>query len=132
MVDPKNELTCAGLYGPISISTNNTASGGVDLKGYEGSVLVRVALGVKTAGDNDGAVTITLQSAANNVAGEATTLSVGNIATTNNTAARGSLSVDTRAAYRYLFARVVLAGTNSPAYPVSIEVIGTKQVQPVQ
>jgi hypothetical protein len=39
---------------------------------------------------------------------------------------------DKRAEYRYMFARVVLTGTNSPAYPVSIDTVGMTQVQPVQ
>ena len=130
MLDPKNELTFATLAAPLSRATNNAASDGFDLKGYVGAVAVRVLLGVKTVGDNDGAITVTLQSAANNTAAEATNLAVGNVATTNNTAASGTLSVDTRVASRYLFARIVLAGTNSPAYPVAAEVVGRKQVQP--
>lgn len=129
MLDPKNNLTFATLRAPIASATNNQASSGLDIRDYEGALAVRVAIGVKTAGDNDGAITVTLQSAANNTASEATNLSVGNVATTNNTAASGTLQVDTRAAYRYLFARIVIAGTNSPSYPVAIEVVGRKQVQ---
>ncbi len=132
LIDPKNELTFTTLGAPLSRATNNAVTAGMDISGYEGKLAVRVSLGVKTTGDNDGAVTVTLQSAANNTASEATTLSVGNVATTNNTAASGTLSVDPRASYKFLFARIVLAGTNSPAYPVAVEVIGNKQVQPVQ
>jgi hypothetical protein len=129
-MDPKNEHTFTTIAAPISRATNNAATAGFDTLGYEGSIAVRVALGVKTVGDNDGAVTVTLQHAANNTASEATTISAaGNVATTNNTAASGTLTVDSRACLRYLFARIVLAGTNSPAYPVAIEAVGTKQVQ---
>lgn len=129
MSDPKNDLTFATLRTAAAHATNNAATAGLDIRDYVGNIAVRVNIGVKTAGDNDGAITITLQSAANNTAAEATNLSVGNVATTNNTAISGTLSVDTRAAYRYLFARVVIAGTNSPSYPVAIETVGLKQVQ---
>lgn len=129
ITDPKNALTWTSLLASKSHATNNVASGGMDLKGYKGNIAVRVNLGVKTAGDNDGAVTVILQSAANNTAAEATNLSVANVATTNNTAASGTVLVDPDAAFRYLFARVVLAGTNSPAYPIAIEAVGTKQTQ---
>lgn len=121
--------TFATLAAPLSRATNNAATSGLDIKDYVGKIAVRVSLGVKTVGDNDGAVTVLLQSAANNTAGEATNIGTLNLATTNNTAASGTLIVDTRAAQRYLFARVVLAGTNSPAYPVAVEVVGTKQSQ---
>jgi len=129
ITDPANQLTHATIRAPISSATNNAASAGFDTRDYVGKIAVRVELGVKTAGDNDGAITVTLQSAANNTASEATTLSVGNVATTNNTPLGGTLSVDTRTCSRYLFARIVIAGTNSPAYPVSISAIGQKQVQ---
>jgi hypothetical protein len=129
MHDPKNAMTFATLLAAKSQATNNTASAGLDLQQYQDSLAVRVNLGVKTAGDNDGAVTVTLQHAANNTAAEATDLAVGNVATTNNTTASGTLQVDTRVALRYIFARIVLAGTNSPAYPVAVEVVGTKKHQ---
>jgi hypothetical protein len=132
MFDPANELTFATLGAPLSRATNNAATSGLDIRQYEGVLAVRVAIGVKTVGDNDGAITVKLQAAANNTAAEATDITAaGNVATTNNTAASGTLSVDTRAAaaYRYLFARIIIAGTNSPAYPVAIEVVGRKQVQ---
>lgn len=136
--EPANELTFGTLLSPISSATNNAASGGFDLRGYVDPVAVRVSLGVKTAGDNDGAITVILQSAANNTASEATNLAVGtgligsttNVATTNNTAAAGTLSVDPRACFRYIFARRIISGTNSPAYPVSATVVGKKQIQP--
>ncbi len=131
--DLKNALTYTTLGAPLSRATNNVATAGFDTQQYQGVIAVRVAIGVKTAGDNDGAITITLQAAANNTAAEATTLTApGNVATTNNTAASGTLAVDTRTlggTYRYLFARIVIAGTNSPAYPVAIEAVGRKQNQ---
>jgi hypothetical protein len=128
-LDPKNELTFSNLLLAASRATNNVAGGGVDLKEYEGSCAVLVNIGTKTVGDNDGAVTVKLQHAANNTASEATDITGANVATTNNTTAHGLISVDPRASLRYLFARIILAGTNSPAYPVAASLIGRKQVQ---
>lgn len=127
--DPKNTQTTTSLLASKSHATNNVASGGMDLKGYVSQIAVRVNLGVKTAGDNDGAVTVIVQSAANNTASEATNISTLNVATTNNTALSGEVLVDPAACFRYLFVRVILAGTNSPAYPVSVEARGVKQTQ---
>lgn len=138
IIDPKKALTFSSLFVAKAQATNNTASVGLDCRGYEGKLAVRVNIGVKTVGDNDGAVTVILQYSADNTAANTTNLSTttglgdstANVATTNNTAASGTLSVDTRSlGARYLFARVILAGTNSPSYPVAVEVIGTKQVQ---
>ncbi len=131
-IDLKNSLTYAGLAGPISVATNNTNFGVVDTSNYIGQLAVRVRIGVKTVGDNDGSVSVLIQSSATNNASNATNLAVGTFATntTNNTAASATIAYDTRAEYRYMFARVVLAGTNSPAYPISIDVIGQKQNQP--
>ncbi len=128
--DPKGSLTFASLRTAAAAATNNNATAGLDIRDYTGNLAVRVNIGVKTAGDNDGAITVKLQSAANNTAAEATDISAaGNVATTNNTAASGTLTVDTRAVQRYLFARIIIAGTNSPSYPLAVEVVGTKQVQ---
>lgn len=138
--DIANECTFTSMFVAKSQATNNTASVGVDTRGYIGRLAVRVNLGIKTAGDNDGAVTVILQASADNTAANATNLgtsngliTTANVATTNNTAASGTLSVEPRAfgsGLRYLFARVILAGTNSPAYPVAAELVGVKQVRP--
>jgi hypothetical protein len=129
-IDLKNNLTWTSMLASKSQATNNTASGGLDLQAYEGTLAVRVNLGVKTAGDNDGAVTVVLQDSATNSAAAATNVSGATVATTNNTAASGTILVDPRARLRYLFARIILSGTNSPAYPISCEATGIKQVQP--
>lgn len=128
--DPANELTFSTIRAPISSATNNAASNGFDIRGYTGKIAVRVQIGVKTAGDNDGAITVKIQHAANNTAAEAVDLAVGNVATTNNTTASGTLSVPVRGTNRYIFARIIIAGTNSPAYPVAIDSVGVKKVQP--
>ncbi len=127
--DLKSRTTATQLYASKSIATNNTATTGMDIRGYE-SLTVFVNIGVKTVGDNDGAATVFLQSAANNTASEATNITGGtNVATTNNTAAIGSILVDPRACFRYIFGRIVLAGTNTPTYPITMDAIGVKQTQ---
>jgi hypothetical protein len=129
-IDLKNNLTWTSMLASKSQATNNTASAGLDLQAYEGTLAVRVNLGVKTVGDNDGAVTVVLQDSATNAASAATNVSGATVATTNNTAASGTILVDPRARLRYLFARIILSGTNTPTYPISVEATGIKQVQP--
>ena len=128
--DPAGAHTFTTVLAAKSHATNNIGSTGVDIRQYVGRIAVRVNIGVKTAGDNDGAVTVTVKAAANNTLSEATAISGTNtVATTNNTAASGTITFDRRAEYRYLFALVTLSGTNSPAYPVAVEAVGTLQVQ---
>jgi hypothetical protein len=129
-LDPKNRLTATNLILNASRATNNTAGLGVDLKGYTtGPVAVVVDFGTKTAGDNDGTVTVQLQSATTNSAAAATNVSGASTNTSNNATATNMIQLDPRAVSRYLFGRIILTGTNSPAYPVSAVVIGEKQVQ---
>ncbi len=131
-LDPKNRLTATNLILNASRATNNTAGLGVDLKGYTtGPIAVLVDIGTKTAGDNDGSVTVQLQSATTNSAAAATNVSSASVTTTNNTTSTSMIQLDPRAVSRYLFGRIIIAGTNSPAYPVSAVVIGEKQVQSV-
>ncbi len=129
--DPKNNLTFTTLLVPLSRATNNAVSTGHDLKGYEGPVAVRVNIGVQTAGDNAMTFTVLLQSAANNTASEATNISGASYATTGNNAASYSstIQVDPRSCFRYLFGRITITAGNSPAAPISADVIGVKQVQ---
>ncbi len=127
--DPKNQLTYTSFITSAAYSTNNAASTGVDMKGYEGTAAVVVNLGVKTVGDNDGAVTVKLQASATNSAAAATDVSTTNVATTNNTAAAGVIQFDPRANFRYLFTRQVITGTNTPTYPIAATLIGVKKKQ---
>jgi hypothetical protein len=131
-LDPKNRLTATNLILNAARATNNTAGLGVDLKGYTtGPIAVLVDIGTKTGGDNDGSVTVQLQSATTNSAAAATNVSGASVTTTNNTTATSMIQLDPRAVSRYLFGRIILAGTNAVSYPVSAVVIGEKQVQSV-
>lgn len=128
-LDPKNQLTVAAVI-PAKSQTNNTGNGGVDLKDYIGRVAVRVDIGVKSTGDSDGAIAVRVTTSATNNISNATNYGSSTVSTTNNTSAVGEISVDTRDALRYLFAVPAITGTNSPAYPLSVTLAGTKQVQP--
>lgn len=127
--DPKNELTFTALIAPKS-QTNNTGNGGLDLKDYQGLVAVDINIGVKTAGDADGAIAVRLTTSNTNNISNAVNYGSSVVNTTNNTAAQGQISVDPRAANRYLFAVPAITGTNSPAYPLSAVAVGQKRVQP--
>jgi hypothetical protein len=127
--DLKNALTWSSPFASKSQATNNTAGTVVDTQQYIGTMAFRVNIGIKTAGDNDGAITVLLQDSATNNASNAANISGATVSTTNNTAAVGTLQLDPRAQNRYIFPRIILSGTNSPAYPVSVEVAGTKKVQ---
>src|SRR5882724_2250965 len=97
-LDPKNRLTYTNLVLNASRATNNTAGLGVDLKGYTtGPIAVLVDIGTKTAGDNDGTVTVQLQSATSNSAAAATNISGAAVNTSNNTTSTSMIQVDPRA-----------------------------------
>jgi len=127
--DYKNDSTFTTLLAAKGQVNNNTVSAGMDLRAYEGTLAVRVDIGVKSAGDNDGTVSVFLQEAANNTASEGTNISGAVLNTTNNTAAASTIQIDPRARMRYMFARLITSGTNSPTYPISVQVVGQKQVQ---
>src|SRR3954465_11365602 len=97
-LDPKNRLTSTNLILNASRATNNVAGLGVDLKGYTtGPIAVLVDIGTKTAGDNDGSVTVQLQSSPTNRAAAATNISSSSVTTTNNTTSTSAIQVDPRA-----------------------------------
>jgi hypothetical protein len=126
--DIKNGTTATVLI-PAKSQTNNTGAGGVDLDDYVGTVAVHVNIGVKTAGDADGAISVRVATAADNNISNATNYGTSTIATTNATANSGDIAVDVRDANKYIFAIPTVTGTNSPAYPLSVVLRGVKRVQ---
>ena len=127
-------LTYGSVYAAKSVATNNTVSAGFDTKGYIGQLAVMVDAGLLTAGDSNSTLTVQIQGSATNNASNATNISstTSSVTATNNAVAFGQIIFDTRAEYEYLFARMTITGGNSPARPVSVSVVGVKQVQPVQ
>lgn len=132
IIDISKEATW--IFSPSKSQANNTGAFIADLTNFQGPIGVPINIGTKSTGDSDGAITIRLiTSATNNISngtnytppfGDAT------VATTNNATASGVLIIDPRSANRYAFWGVVVAGTNSPAYPVAVAAVGSKKVQP--
>ncbi len=129
--DIVGSLTYAAVIAPKS-QTNNTGGGGLNLQGYIGKVAVVVAIGTKTAGDNDAAITLRVQTSATNNISNAVNYGTSTVATTNNATNIGEIAVDTRDALQFLFVIPTITGTNSLAYPLAVTAVGVKQVQPVQ
>ncbi len=138
-VDLTNSLDFRTLIAPVSSATNNAASAGFDVQGYTGMITVRVAAGIRTAGDAGSQFVIYLQTSDTNNASNASNIAAAPgfsssskvfTGTTNNTASAAILTYDPRANGRYLFLRTVITGGNSPAAPVSATAIGQFQMQP--
>ncbi len=133
-IDPANELTWTNIA-PKS-QADNTGGFLVDVEAgnYVGKLAVNVSLGVKTVGDSDAAIAIRVMSSTTNNISNATNFTplagAATVNTTNNAAASGRISVDPRAVPgRYLFYGVAITGTNSPAVPLAVSVVGSKKVQ---
>lgn len=128
-LDPKRDLSF--LAAPPKSQVNNTGAFIGNLTSFLGHVGVLVNLGTKTAGDSDGVITISvLASATNNISNATNNGVSGTVATSNNATSSGTISVDTRGVDGpFLFYVPVLTGTNSPAYPLAVAAVGTKQVQ---
>jgi hypothetical protein len=130
-IDPTNEHSFVTVFPAKSQSTNNTASAGVDLQSFIGQLAIRVNIGVQTAGDNGSTFTVQMQDSATNNASNAANISNLSVVSGGNNAATYSflMSVDPRAQNRFLFARIIIVGANSPAVPLAVEAIGTKRTQ---
>lgn len=132
-VDLKNSTVVGRVFGPVS-QVNNTGGGGFDLSNFIGEVAMTVAIGNLTAGDTNSVITLTAStSSTNNISNAVAyvpTSGSNAVTTTNNAAAVGDISIDTRNALRYLFAIPVITGGNSPAFPTAVIVRGVKKNQP--
>lgn len=127
IIDPTNELSF-GAMSPKS-QTNNTGAFLLDKKDFHGRIAVRVMLGVQTNAGADGNIAIRVMTSNTNNISNAVNYGSTTVGTTNNTAASGTIPVDTRDSYRYLFVGVAMSGTNV-AYPLAAEAIGQSQVEP--
>lgn len=126
ITDPKGQLTLEALL-PAQSVTANTNSAIVDLLSYSGAVCVVINASAATAGTSP-TLDIRLMSGAESNGANATNLNVTatQITTTNSFQ---TLRVQTDSANRYLKAVATIGGTNSPAFPVSMDVVGVKQYQ---
>lgn len=122
-----------GLIG--NLITGNAVVNNVNYgpQAFIGKVGVAVNVGLKTIGDSDGVIAVTILASATNNVSNATNNGISPAAgftISNNAIGGGIVSVDTRGIDGpWLFYKVVLAGTNSPAYPTSIAAFGSGQVQ---
>lgn len=119
--DIANALTSATLFASAS-RTANANSSSVDLKEYDGRLLVLAEGGDITAGDNNSTYVISLLSSDTDNISNATAANLN--VTLTNAASQQTVGVDTRAVKRYLFGQGNISGANSPAFPCSVSVIG--------
>lgn len=134
-VDLINSLSTGTLRTVAAAATNNSATAGLDTQGFIGQIAVNVNQGVPTAGDAGQQFKVLLQASDTNNASNATNCvgTAGSLiftGTTNNTATFAQLTFDKRAEHRYLFARIVITGGNSPSAPIGITYEGQLQEQP--
>lgn len=125
--DLPNYLTVVPFKPAVSVAANfNGAS--FDLIGYEGKLLVRADIGNASAGTSP---TLDLSFAKSTDNGN---FVAANISFTQaNAASAQTVAVDPRALgenYRYLRVEGRIGGTNSPAFPVSVQGYATKQFNP--
>ncbi len=129
MIDPKNELTISVMQ-PSTAKTANWNSTVIDTQQYVGQMAVILNAGAKTAGDaGDTTLDVRLMHSAESNGANATNCSLAftQVTTTNS---HQTLAYDPRAfSGRYLKAVATIAGTNSPAFPVSMTILGTTKLQ---
>lgn len=129
MNDPKNELTISVMQ-PATAKTANWNSTVIDTRQYCGTCAVILNAGAKTAGDTaDTTLDVRLYGSAESNGANAVILN-NNFAQVTTTNSHQVLAHDPRSsAYPYLKAVAVIAGTNSPSFPVSMTFLGQKKLQ---
>ena len=127
ILDPVNELTRTTVQVNVSKSANfNTTP--VDVSAYIGNVLCIVSAGLLTAGDNNCTTDAAVWTGSESNGANATNASIVMTQMTN-TAQTKTISVDTRAVGQYLKLVTTFGGANSPARPISVELVGCKRAQ---
>jgi len=129
MRDPKNELTISVME-PSTSKTANFNSTVIDTQQYIGSMAVVLNAGAKTAGDaGDTTLNVRLMHSAESNGANATNCNI-NFTQVTTTNSLQTVAYNPREfSGRYLKAVGVIAGTNSPAFPVGISILGTKKLQ---
>lgn len=124
--DLKNSATHAALYVSQAVAANAN-SAVVDLKDYIGNVTVILNAQAATAGTSP-TLNIRVMSGSESNGANATNASL-NFNEVNSTNSLQTLNIDKRAIGRYMKLVGIIAGTNSPSFPVSATLVGVKQVQ---
>lgn len=123
LIDP-NKLNIA-VARPAAAFAANANITAIDLSTYVGSVALVVNAGAATAGSSP-TLDIYLQSGSESNGANATNL---NVSATQVTATNSHqvLTVDTRAAGKYLKIVKVIGGTSSPSFPLGLTIVGQKR-----
>jgi len=129
MILQPETLTQTSMLAAASRATNNAASTGLDLSVYDGRLAIVVDIGAPTVGDAASTFQIKMQDSATNNASNAADISGKSyVSPGNNAATVSTIAIDPRAQNRYLFARVIITGGNSPAFPVSVQAVGSLRI----
>ena len=112
---------------PGALFTANANIDGVDLRDYVGKVALVVNVAQAHAGTSP-TYDLYVQSSVNSNGLGATNAGVS-LTQVANTNSFQVLEIDTRAVNRYLRLVQTIGGSSSPNFPVSIALVGTKQVQ---
>ncbi len=112
---------------PSALFTASANIDGVDLRDYVGKVALVVNVGVAHAGTSP-TYDLYVQSSvnANGTGPVNANVTLTQVANTNSFQV---LEIDTRSVRRYLRLVQTIGGSSSPNFPVSIALVGTKQVQ---
>mgnify|MGYP001458472393 CR=1 FL=1 len=124
--DLQGELTSISLLPGAAVATSGNGTG-VDLIGYVGEVVAVLNAGVKTAGDNP-TMDIAFEDSANNSSFAAISPAVAFTQLTTAASVQ-VIRIDTRAVRRYIRAVKTIGGTSTPSFPLSVTMLGQKQVQ---
>ena len=130
-MDLKNALTHAVMQ-PATAKTANWNSSVIDLQQFQGVVAVILNAGAKTAGDaGDTTLDVRLYAGAESNGANAVIINqnFSQVTTVNSYQVIGLDSRSLNSAQRYVKAVAVIAGTNSPSFPVSMGIVGKKQNQ---
>lgn len=124
--DLTNQLNTVLVDARTAAANFNAAVVDIGPRGFQGKIEFVIIAGVG-AGTNPTVDLYLTSSATNNIDnGVNLNLAITQIANTNS---MQIIQVDPRVANRYVFPRVIVAGTNA-AIPLSIHTRGVKQVQP--
>lgn len=134
-IDIANELVWIDLISSVSEATNNAVSPGVNISNFVGRPALNINIGRSTAGTTP-TCTIYIQHSATNNASNAVNFTgvtgfsaVTNPSSNNAAVVSVQIPIDVRDCLTYLFARVVLGGTSSPAFPVHVQLVGSDKAQ---
>ena len=112
---------------PAALRVAAVDGAGIDLRDFNGQVVVVVNSGNITSGATDSTFPISLMTGPTSSIGAASAATLNTTITATNVGSLQTAIVDTRKADRYLFARCTITGASDPEFPISISLIGSPQ-----